>query len=335
MTGWERTMAETLFDGAVRLALVVFVAEIATRRLIRRAPADIHRIWRIVAAGALLLPLIPAVVPASLIIQPASSAFGVATAAGGSAVRYAAWVSVIGSALGLCRLIAGLVSMHMLVRRSTILSRARRPRSRPVFLENDRIAVPVTFGLLRPYVVLPATWRAWDRRRLRAVIVHEMAHVTRADYAVGLVAALLRAIWWWHPASWILGARLSLTAELACDAHASARIGPTIYARELLAVAAESGGQRLRYGWTVGAGSRLSARIDALLASDASPSQPARGAGLALGVVIAALAVTAVAASVRFTPLSQSPSPDAAMDHQTLHSLRHRHSWKYEVGSKK
>ena len=121
------------------------------------------------------------------------------------------------------------------------------------------------------------------------------------------------------------GFNLSLTAELACDARASAGIGPAVYAQELLAVAAESGGQRLRYGWTVGAGSRLSARIDALLASDRSSPQRRGGARLALGVVAAALAVTAVGASLRFTPLTQSGPPDAATDHQSLHSLRHRH----------
>lgn len=325
MSAWERQMAETLFDGAVRLAVVVFVTELATRRLIRQAPADVHRIWRIVAAGALLLPLIPAIVPAAVFVRPASAAFGFVTAENGVLVRYAVRVAVAGAAFGICRLIAGLVSMHVLARRSAVLSRLPRARSRPLFLESDRISIPVTFGLLRPYVVLPPAWRNWDRRRLRAVIVHEMTHVQRRDYGIGLVAALLKAIWWWHPASWIIGARLSLTAELACDARASARIGPAVYAQELLAVAAESGGQRLRYGWTVGAGSRLSARIDALLASDRSSPQRRGGARLALGVVAAALAVTAVGASLRFTPLTQSGPPDAATDHQSLHSLRHRH----------
>jgi beta-lactamase regulating signal transducer with metallopeptidase domain len=222
-------------------------------------------------------------------------------------------------------LIAGLASMHQLTRRSAVLSRLPRASRRPVFLESNRIAAPVTFGVLRTYVVLPAGWRRWERQRLRAVIVHELAHVKRADYAVGLLAALVRAIWWWHPASWIIGARLSLTAELACDARASARIGPATYAKELLAVAAEAGGQRLRYGWTVGAASRLSARIDALLASGGSPLRPERGTRLARALVIGALAITAMAASVRFTPLNPPEFPDLAIDHQALHSRRHRH----------
>jgi beta-lactamase regulating signal transducer with metallopeptidase domain len=325
MSGVERLMAEVLVDGAVRLAIVVFVAELATRRVISLAPAGVHRIWRIVAAAALLLPLIPALVPASLRIQPDSSTFGLVTAEDGGLVRYAVWIALAGAGFGICRLIAGLASMHVLARRSVVLSRLSRARRRPVFLETDRIAVPVTFGLRRAYVVLPAGWRRWDRRRLRAVIVHELAHVRRADYAVGLIAALVRAIWWWHPASWIIGARLSLTAELACDARASATMGPAIYAKELLAVAAESGGQRLRYGWTVGADSRLSTRIDALLASGAPSPDRSRGTSLALALVIGALAITTVAASVRFTPLSQLRVFDEPMDHQALHTFRHRH----------
>jgi hypothetical protein len=75
-------------------------------------------------------------------------------------------------------------------------------------------------------------------------------------------------------------------------------------AKELLAVAAESGGRRLRYGWTVGADSHLSTRIDALLASGALPRERG-GTSLALAVVLGALAITAAAASVRFTPLHQ------------------------------
>ena len=323
MSAWERPMAEALFDGAIRLAIVVFVADIATRRLIRHAPADAHRIWRIVAAGALMMPLLTAAVPPSVFIQPSASVLGSIDDSGASLMRYGVWIAALGTAFGVCRLLVGLVSMRALVRRATVLSRPRRARLRPVFLESDRIAVPVTFGLLRRYIVLPVTWRNWDRSRQRAVIGHELAHVGRADYAAGLAAAVLRSIWWWHPAAWIIGARLSLTAELACDARASARIGPAAYAHELLAVVAESGGRRLRYGWLAGAGSRLSARIDALLASD--PPREQRGAGgFALVVVIVALGVTCAAASVRFTPLAQLV-PAVTMDHDALHALRHKH----------
>ena len=321
MTALERTIAEALFDGAIRLAIVVFVAEITTRRLVAQAPAGVHRVWRLVAAGALILPLISAVVPAAVFIQP-SPAVALFDGTGGPLLRYAVWLAMFGTAVGLCRLTAGLVAMRALVRASRVVSGTRRARRSPVFLESDSIAAPVTFGLLKQYVALPVTWRTWERSRRRAVLVHELSHVKRLDYAAGVAAALLRSIWWWHPAAWIVGARLSLTAELACDARAGARLGPAAYAQELLAVVAESGGRRLRYGWLPGAGSRLSARIDALLASDRMPREKGSAAGVALAVVIVALAVTCAATSVRVTPLAQIV-PAVTFDHDALHTGRH------------
>ena len=326
MSTLERTIAEALFDSAIRLAIVVLVAEIVTRRLVAPAPASVHRVWRLVAAGALILPLISAVVPVAVVIQP-SPALAVFDDTGWPLLRYAVWLAMFGTAVGLCRLILGLASMRALVRASRVVSGRRRAWPRPVFLESDRIAAPVTFGLLQRYVALPVTWRTWDRSRRRAVLVHELSHVKRLDYAAALAAALLRSIWWWHPAAWIVGARLSLTAELACDARAGARLGPAAYAQELLAVVAESGGRRLRSGWLPGAGSRLSARIDALLASDRRPRETGSATGVAFAVVIVALAVTCAATSVRVTPLAQIV-PAVTFDHDALHALRH-------MGSKK
>ena len=123
MTGWERTLAEGLFDGAVRLAVVVFVAEIVTRRLVRGAPGAVHTIWRIVAGSALLIPAIVAIVPATVFIQPSASALRLVNDAGQSnAVRLAVFAALSGTAFGVCRLLVGLVSMSALVRRSRLLS---------------------------------------------------------------------------------------------------------------------------------------------------------------------------------------------------------------------
>src|SRR5258708_3530053 len=51
----------------------------------------------------------------------------------------------------------------------------------PQAAESTVISVPVTMGILRAIVFLPATWRTWDEAKLDAVVAHEVSHVARRD----------------------------------------------------------------------------------------------------------------------------------------------------------
>ena len=73
-------------------------------------------------------------------------------------------------------------------------------------------------GWLRPFVLLPRDWRSWTSLERRAVLAHEMAHIGRADYVLGIVAQLGLALYFYHPLVRWLVARLSLGQELAADA---------------------------------------------------------------------------------------------------------------------
>jgi beta-lactamase regulating signal transducer with metallopeptidase domain len=111
-------------------------------------------------------------------------------------------------------------------------------RRHVALVRSARRAVIVTWGVVRPKVVLPADVDAWPRERLDVVLAHEIAHITRADWLVQTAAELCKAIYWFNPLFWVACARLRYESERACD-DAVMRIGITshAYATELLELA--------------------------------------------------------------------------------------------------
>jgi protein TonB len=76
---------------------------------------------------------------------------------------------------------------------------------------------PVTFGALRPIVLLPEALRAQSADIQRAVLCHELLHVRRRDWIFVLIEEGIRAVLWFHPAIWWLIARVQLTREEVVD----------------------------------------------------------------------------------------------------------------------
>ena len=104
------------------------------------------------------------------------------------------------------------------------------------FLESRRADVPLVVGWLRPVVLLPAgALLSLSPRELEAVVAHELAHVRRADYLVNLLQSAVEVLFFFHPAVWILSARVRLERELCCDDAAVEACGePRTYARALV-----------------------------------------------------------------------------------------------------
>jgi hypothetical protein len=111
------------------------------------------------------------------------------------------------------------------------------------------VGTPLTWGWIRPIVLLPSRSAAWPIERRRAAILHELAHVERGDYVAQLVATLACAVWWFHPLAWWAAGRLRSESEHACDDRVLATGTPApAYATDLLAVAQGArgpGGSRL------------------------------------------------------------------------------------------
>jgi hypothetical protein len=104
-----------------------------------------------------------------------------------------------------------------------------------ILLRGERLAVPVTWGIVYPAVLLPQDSDTWTEERRRFVLVHEMAHVKRFDALTQLVAQITLAVFWFDPLVWVAAHQMRVEREHACDDYVL-RDGtaPSLYAGELL-----------------------------------------------------------------------------------------------------
>ncbi|HEY2841258.1 MAG TPA: M56 family metallopeptidase [Pirellulales bacterium] len=162
------------------------------------------------------------------------------------------------------------------------------------------LRVPVTVGLLRPWILLPADWSCWDEGLLAAALAHEEAHLSRRDHLTLWAAEINRALYWFHPLAWFLRRRLAALAEQCCDDAVIAASGDRpAYARRLLEMAGRlnAGSRRVAaLGISMADTPRVASRVRAILDED---RQLARRLGLrrsaAMVVVVAPLVLFSAA----------------------------------------
>jgi hypothetical protein len=143
-------------------------------------------------------------------------------------------------------------------------------------LRGAAATTPLTWGLLRPTILVPADADAWPVAHRRAALLHELTHVRRADCLVQRLAWVACALFWFHPGVWWCARRLWLERERACDDQVlAAGTRPSVYAECLLRIAdaVRRGGSGsgvpanaiAAVSATTGRPSRLHARLDAVL----------------------------------------------------------------------
>lgn len=98
---------------------------------------------------------------------------------------------------------------------------------------------PLSMGLLRPTVVLPAA--LVDQARadaLKPILAHELMHLRRGDVALGYGQLLAQILWWFHPLVWWANREARRERERCCDEAVLARLtlSPANYARTLIDV---------------------------------------------------------------------------------------------------
>ena len=159
-------------------------------------------------------------------------------------------VWMIGALALVAHLLAGMLRIGYLARRATPVPSGRVVNAfeqaagrlginrRVRLLESDAIAVPVTWELLRPSVMLPASAGDWPAERLEVVLLHELAHVKRRDCQIWLLAHLATALHWFNPLAWHALRRLRVEREHARDDHVlTSGTRASDYAAHLLEIA--------------------------------------------------------------------------------------------------
>jgi beta-lactamase regulating signal transducer with metallopeptidase domain len=188
-------------------------------------------------------------------------------------------------------------------------------------------AMPMTWGAIRPRLLVPEEIASWSLARQRAVLLHELGHIKRRDCQSEWIARLACAFFWFHPLAWIALRNMLVNRELACDdlvlmSDASA----SSYAESLLAVSSTANQQR----WAVspaipmarhsGLESRLRSILDERVnrAALGRLSIVASGAAALLAVALLSPLSAARVGSVAQESTGVTPTPRVASTHATV-----------------
>lgn len=167
--------------------------------------------------------------------------------------------------------------------------------------------VPICFGLLHGTVLLPSGAWDWPAEKLRAVVLHELAHLEGRDDRSLLRTRLVCALCWPNPLAWILSRALDRETDARCDGQVVRwGVSATAYARTLVELAVEGRPPAIGVAMHMGRRSSLSWRVKRLLdpPSSRTGSKGVAAAGLLL------LLVGAGGASARIDPGSETAPSD-------------------------
>lgn len=195
------------------------------------------------------------------------------------------------------------------------LVRRELPRGTSIKL-SDQIAGPMVVGLSHACILVPRTLSdELSEPVLRDILHHEIAHIRRRDLWLSLVQQVLTALYWWSPALRLIGTRLDLAREMACDEHAAAHTGAgKAYAQSLLASIERMTTLRqppVMAHAMFSSGSGIGQRVNSLLRLDQKGRHRARRfSTLAWGAVMAAAVTVTFAATPRMPGATSARAAD-------------------------
>ena len=84
--------------------------------------------------------------------------------------------------------------------------------------ESALVTVPLTLGLLKPVILIPAGLLTnLDPSQVESILLHELAHIRRKDYAVNLLQTFMETVFFFNPALWWLSSVIREEREACCD----------------------------------------------------------------------------------------------------------------------
>jgi len=302
-------MTNLILTAALKGTIVLAAAWIAAA-LLRRNPADLrHRVW-LAALIALALLLVPVSVPQTLrmTIDTTAGAPGTVSAAARS-IRVIPIVWSIIASLLLLRWVAGIFRLHRLTRDSRLENGVR---------VSDSVATPMTWGAIRPVILVPSYVEDWPAEQRDVVIRHERAHIKRRDWLWQAFAQVMTAIFWFHPLVWLAAAQMRQEAEHAADdATLAGGVEASDYADRLMAVARRVKGSSPAAAVAMVRKPALTARITAIL--DTARTRTGATLTARIGVVVAAVALL-----IPLSAFQNRPVYHAGVDGVTVPSITYK-----------
>jgi hypothetical protein len=217
---------------SVQVAVLAGAGALLARLFGLRASRATLAYWRVLLAACVVLPLCQpwrAITPGPegpLATARGESVGPLAVAAVPSpSAEWAWWVIGAGALARAAWLGLGLWGLRRLRRRSDAAPAGRLPLAEAeeragaraeVRVSRDA-SVPVTFGLLRPAVLLPPAVLEMPAHAQQAILCHELLHVRRRDWLHSLAEEAVRTALWFHPAVWWLVGRIHLAREQVVD----------------------------------------------------------------------------------------------------------------------
>lgn len=206
----------------LQIGIVVAVAGLVPALVRMRAPGARLAYWHFLLAACIALPIVrpwrQEVITAAPVLTfstaPASTYTPAATLDRGFPWREAALVLLVtGAAVRLGWLVVGLWKL-----------RRYRLHSQPLDTAYDAdirvsadVSSPVTFGALRPVILVPPHFAELPSPMQRAILCHEILHIERHDWLFTMAEELVRVLFWFHPAIWWVLGQIHLTREQAVD----------------------------------------------------------------------------------------------------------------------
>lgn len=102
---------------------------------------------------------------------------------------------------------------------------------------SDKILSPLSYGILKPVILLPKNIDWSNETNLNYVLEHELTHIKRFDGVLKIVLSAVLALHWFNPFVWIMYILSERDIELYCDETVIKKFGTpsrSAYAKSLI-----------------------------------------------------------------------------------------------------
>ena len=111
--------------------------------------------------------------------------------------------------------------------------------------QTETIAAPLSYGVIRPVILMPKNTEWKNIYQLRYVLEHEYVHIRRLDMLTKLIMIAAVCILWFNPLVWVMYILFNRDLELSCDETVVRRFGmdiKSVYATALISMEEKKSG---------------------------------------------------------------------------------------------